>query len=63
MVMRLPYPEKKTEWDKYFPSEVKFTHDLKAIEAVLRPFGTTEVKREFNLFVQSSYALCLIDLL
>ena len=45
----MQYPDNlPTQWDKYFPSEVKFSPGLGMIEAFLRPFGTKEVKRKFN---------------
>jgi len=36
-----------TPWRKYFPSEVKFKLGLGMLEALMRPFGTSEVKRKF----------------
>lgn len=36
-----------TPWRKYFPSEVKFKLGLGMLEAFMRPFGTSEVKRKF----------------
>jgi glycosyltransferase involved in cell wall biosynthesis len=48
-VFTMLHPENiRTPWDKYFPSEVKFSPGLGMIEATLRPFGTREVKRKFN---------------
>ena len=38
----------QTLWAKYFPSEVEFSPGLKGIEALLRPFGTLEIKTKFN---------------
>ncbi|MDR1491165.1 MAG: glycosyltransferase family 4 protein [Planctomycetaceae bacterium] len=35
-------------YEKYFPSEVKFSPGLRIIEAFCRPFGTNEVKKKFN---------------
>jgi len=35
-------------WNKYFPSEVKFSAKSGAIEAIRRPLGTKEVKKKFN---------------
>lgn len=37
-----------TQWNKYFPEEVRFGIGLSAIKAVMRPFGTAEVIRNFN---------------
>lgn len=36
-----------TPWRKYFPSEVKFKPGPGMIEAFMRPFGTSEVKKKF----------------
>jgi len=48
-VFAMNFPENlPTPWDKYFPSEVKFSPGLGMIEAFLRPFGTKEVKKKFN---------------
>lgn len=48
-IFAMQYPENlSTEWAKYFPSEVKFSPGLGMIEAFLRPFGTSEVKKKFN---------------
>ena len=38
----------ETPWSKYFPGEVKFKPGLGMLEALLRPFGTNEVKRKFT---------------
>ncbi|WP_455673044.1 glycosyltransferase [Phocaeicola sp.] len=37
-----------TPWSKYFPSEIKFKPGPGMIEAFMRPFGTSEVKKKFN---------------
>jgi len=48
-VFAMDYPDNfNTKWSKYFPSEVKFRPGLGIIEALMRPFGTSEVKRKFN---------------
>lgn len=48
-VFAMDYPDNlDTKWSKYFPSEVKFRPGPGIIEAILRPFGTSEVKRKFN---------------
>ena len=48
-VFAMDYPENlKTQWSKYFPSEVKFKLGTGMIEALMRPFGTREVQRKFN---------------
>lgn len=48
-VFSMQYPENNlTKWDKYFPSEIKFSIGLGIIEAVMRPFGSSEVKSAFN---------------
>lgn len=47
-IFAMQYPENiKSEWSKYFPSEVKFSLGLGMIEAFMRPFGTSEVMRKF----------------
>lgn len=47
-VFAMDYPEnEKTEWSRYFPSEVKFKPGPGMVEAFRRPFGTSEVKRKF----------------
>jgi len=52
-IFAMQHPENiKTEWEKYFPNEVKFAPNSKAIEAVLRPFGTKEVKLKFNALLE-----------
>lgn len=48
-IFAMQYPENLfTEWNKYFPREVKFKLGIDAIPAVLRPFGTADVKNKFN---------------
>ena len=48
-VFAMDYPDNlDTKWSKYFPSEVKFRPGPGIIEAILRPFGTSEVTRKFN---------------
>lgn len=48
-VFSMQYPENNlTKWDKYFPSEIKFSIGLGIIEAMMRPFGSSEVKSAFN---------------
>jgi glycosyltransferase involved in cell wall biosynthesis len=52
-VFAMQYPENsKTQWDKYFPSEVKFSSGLGMIEAFLRPYGTREVKKKFTALLK-----------
>lgn len=40
-----------TPWSKFFPSEIKFKLGMGMIEAITRPFGTSEVKKKFNLLL------------
>lgn len=48
-VFAMDYPENlESQWSKYFPSEVKFKPGMGMIEALMRPFGTREVRRKFN---------------
>jgi len=48
-IFAMDYPQNiYTPWNKYFPSEVKFTSCTKIIETTLRPFGTKEVKQRFS---------------
>ncbi len=42
----------KTDWEKYFPSEVRFRVDFGIVEAIRRPFGTKEVRSKFNKLLQ-----------
>lgn len=47
-IFAMQYPENlSSTWDKYFPSEVKFSPGIGMLEAFLRPFGTIEVKKKF----------------
>jgi glycosyltransferase involved in cell wall biosynthesis len=51
-IFAMDYPENiETEWNKYFPSEVKFKPGLGMIEAFKRPFGTSEVKKKFTKLI------------
>ena len=48
-IFAMQYPDNiETPWSKYFPGEVKFKPGLGMLEALLRPFGTNEVKRKFT---------------
>jgi glycosyltransferase involved in cell wall biosynthesis len=48
-IFAMQYPENLPSiWSKYFPSEVKFSAGMGAVEAILRPLGTSEVKTKFN---------------
>lgn len=48
-IFAMQHPDNlKTPWSKYFPSEVKFKPEAGMLEALLRPFGTNEVKRNFT---------------
>lgn len=48
-VFAMGFPENlDTPWKKYFPSEVKFKPGPGMIEAFMRPFGTSEVKKKFT---------------
>ena len=48
-VFAMDYPENlESQWSKYFPSEVKFKLGTGMNEALMRPFGTREVRRKFN---------------
>ena len=54
-VFAMDYPENlKTQWSKYFPSEVKFKLGTGMIEALMRPFGTREVQRKFNALLNDA---------
>lgn len=35
-------------WDKFYPSEVRFKPGIGMLEAFMRPFGTSEVKKKFT---------------
>lgn len=48
-VFAMDFPENlESPWKKYFPSEVKFKPGSGMVEAFLRPFGTSEVRKKFN---------------
>ena len=48
-VFAMQYPDNlPTPWSKYFPSEIKFSPGPGMVEALLRPFGTGEVRRKFS---------------
>ena len=48
-VFTMQYPENlPSQWNSYFPSEVKFSAGLDAVEAIRRPLGTKEIKKKFN---------------
>lgn len=48
-IFAMQHPDNlKTPWSKYFPSEVKFKPGVGMLEALLRPFGTNEVKCKFT---------------
>ena len=42
----------ETAWRNYFPSEVVFKPSTKIIEAIVRPFGSNEVKKKFNKLIK-----------
>jgi glycosyltransferase involved in cell wall biosynthesis len=55
-VFAMDYPENlETPWSKYFPSEVKFEPGMGMIEALMRPFGTREVRRKFSALLNDFY--------
>ena len=61
-VFAMDYPENlKTQWSKYFPSEVKFKLGTGMIEALMRPFGTREVQRKFNALPMISIRMWYIS--
>lgn len=48
-VFAMQHPDTlQTPWNKYFPSEVKFTKGVKVVDAIMRPFGSEEVVQKFN---------------
>ena len=48
-VFAMDYPENlESPWSSYFPSEVKFRPGPGMMEALMRPFGTREVRTKFN---------------
>jgi len=45
----MDYPNnEKSEWSRYFPSEVRFKPGAGMFEALMRPFGTRQVQRKFS---------------
>jgi glycosyltransferase involved in cell wall biosynthesis len=53
-IFAMQYPENlPNKWSKYFPSEVKFSAGLGAVETILRPLGTKEVKQKFNALLDN----------
>ena len=53
-VFAMQYPENiPSKWNKYFPSEVKFSAGFGIVEAIRRPMGTKEVKRKFNALLNN----------
>ena len=51
-IFAMQHPENlETPWNKYFPSEVVFKPGPKMIEALMRPFGTKEVKDKFTKLI------------
>ena len=51
-IFAMQHPENlETSWNKYFPSEVVFKPGPKMIEALMRPFGTKEVKDKFTKLI------------
>ena len=51
-VFAMDFPENlPTEYSKYFPSEVKFKPGLGMLETLVRPFGSSETKKKFNLLL------------
>lgn len=51
-VFAMDYPENfKTDWERYFPSEIRFRPGKGMVEAFLRPFGTKEVARKFRQLI------------
>lgn len=48
-IFAMQHPETlPTKWSKYFPSEVRFKPGPGMLEAFMRPFGTSEVKKKFT---------------
>lgn len=43
----------QTEWNCYFPSEVKFAIGVDLLQVFLRPFGTKEVKDKFIALLEN----------
>lgn len=51
-IFAMQHPENlPTTWNKYFPSEIRFSPGLGMLEAFSRPFGTKEVIRKFNSLI------------
>jgi len=51
-VFAMQHPENyPTIWNYYYPSEVRFKFGKGLFEALMRPFGTKEVKSKFELFL------------
>lgn len=48
-VFAMDYPENfATDWQRYFPREVKFKPGTGMLETLIRPFGRGEVRRKFT---------------
>lgn len=48
-IFAMDYPDNlPTVWNKYFPSEIKFSFGQNMFEAFKRPLGSKEVKRKFR---------------
>lgn len=51
-IFSMQYPDNfHSEWENFFPSEVKFSPNLGLIEAFRRPFGSRKVKIMFNKII------------
>ena len=51
-IFAMDFPKNlQTPWSKYFPSEIRFKPGIGMIEAFTRPFGTSEVRRKFNMLL------------
>lgn len=51
-IFAMQHPENlPTIWNKYFPSEIRFSPGLGMLEAFSRPFGTKEVIKKFNSLI------------
>ena len=60
-IFAMQYPDNiETPWSKYFPGEVKFKPGLGMLEALLRPFGTNEVKRKFTALLMTFVLILFI---
>ena len=42
-----------TPWSRFFPSEVKFKPNAKIFDTLMRPFGSSEVKKKFNAMLDA----------